>query len=350
MIMAGFEGTTITPQTEDLIRNRHIGGLILFERNYENPVQLLRLIRDLQALALSTPLAQPLFISVDQEGGRVARLKKPFTDFPPVCCLGNAGSEDLAYRFGKALARELKAVGVNKDYAPVLDVNTNPKNPIIGDRALANQPEQVARLGVSIIRGFKETGVIPVGKHFPGHGDTLLDSHLDLPYVTRDAAELEQTELVPFAQAIRAGLEIIMTAHVIYTAWDDKHPATFSRTILQNILREKLGFQGIILSDDLEMKAIEQNFPFESLPVLGVSAGLDQFMICNNPDKVNALQDQMILDLERGRIPVEKVKQSAQKILAVKKQIDRTLPSEPDLQSWAETHRKLAEEMKSYRD
>lgn len=345
--MAGFEGTVLTPQTEDLIRNRHIGGLILFGRNYENPDQLLRLIRDLQALALSSS-STPLFISVDQEGGRVARLKKPFTEYPPVCCLGNAGSDDLAYRFGKALARELKSVGINKDYAPVLDVNTNPKNPIIGDRALADRPEQVARLGVSIIRGFKEEGVIPVGKHFPGHGDTLLDSHLDLPYVTRDAASLEQTELQPFVQAIRAGLEIIMTAHVIYTAWDAKYPATFSRAILQNILREKLGFQGIILSDDLEMKAIEHHFPFESLPVLGIEAGLDQFMICNNMDKVKALQDQMIVDLERGRISVERVKHSAQKILAVKNRIDRNLPSEHDLQSWAEPHLKLAEEMKSY--
>lgn len=347
MIMAGFEGTVLTPQTEDLIRNRHIGGLILFGRNYENPDQLLRLIRDLQALALSSS-STPLFISVDQEGGRVARLKKPFTEYPPVCCLGNAGSDDLAYRFGKALARELKSVGINKDYAPVLDVNTNPKNPIIGDRALADRPEQVARLGVSIIRGFKEEGVIPVGKHFPGHGDTLLDSHLDLPCVTRDAASLEQTELQPFVQAIRAGLEIIMTAHVIYTAWDAEYPATFSRAILQNILREKLGFQGIILSDDLEMKAIEHHFPFESLPVLGIEAGLDQFMICNNMDKVKALQDQMIVDLERGRISVERVKHSVQKILAVKNRIDRNLPSEPDLRSWAQIHLKLAEEMTSY--
>ncbi len=348
MLMAGFEGTTLTPQTEDLIRNRHVGGLILFGRNYENPTQLLNLIKDLQGLALSLPAAQPLFISVDQEGGRVARLKKPFTDYPPICCIGNSRSEDLAYHFGKALAVELKSVGINKDYAPVLDVNTNPQNPIIGDRALSNQPEQVARLGISMMRGFKETGVIPVGKHFPGHGDTTVDSHLDLPYVTRDASSLEQTELYPFAQAIRSGLDIIMTAHVIYTAWDDKYPATFSRVILQDILRGKLGYQGIILSDDLEMKAIEHHFPFESLPTLGVEAGLDQFMICNNPDKVKALQDQMMLDLEQGRIPIEKVERSVQRILAVKSRIDRTLPPEPDVETWAKPHQKLAEEIKSY--
>lgn len=348
MLMAGFEGTALTPETEDLIRNRHVGGLILFGRNYENPSQLLRLIKDLQAVALSVNPSQPLFISVDQEGGRVARLKNPFTAYPPMCCLGNADSEDLAYRFGKALARELRAVGINKDYTPVLDVNTNPQNPIIGDRALGVKPEQVARLGTAIMRGFNETGVIPVGKHFPGHGDTLLDSHLDLPYVTRGADELEGTELYPFARAIGAGLEVIMTAHVVYTAWDEKYPATFSRKILQDILRVKLGYEGIILSDDLEMKAIERHFPFESLFTLGVEAGIDQFMICNNVDKVKALQDQMILDLERGRVPLEKIERSVQRILKVKSRIEHSLPAEPDMLSWAESHQKLAEEMRSY--
>lgn len=348
MIVTGFDGVSVNPQVEELVRDRRIGGLILFGRNYENPAQTLRLVRDLQALAMSAPPFLPLFISVDQEGGRVSRLKEPFTDFPPMCCLGGARSEDLALRFGRALARELKAVGVNMDYAPVLDVHTNPQNPIIGDRALSGQQEWVACLGSAIARGFRETGVIPVGKHFPGHGDTARDSHLELPYVDRAAASLEATELYPFAQSARDGLEAIMTAHVMYPAWDEKYPATFSKTILQDILRKKLAFEGVIVSDDLEMKAVENHFPFDEFPALGVDAGIDIFLICNNADKTRQLQDRLIGDIEKRRIPAGKIERSVRRIVDLKKRIDPVLPDAPDFQSWTESHQKLAEEMRGY--
>ena len=170
MIVSGFEGTCLNSRTEKLIAEQGIGGLILFERNYKNPKQLKKLIEDLQSLTPQN--LPPLFISVDQEGGRVARLQEPFTQFPPMCCLGEAKSEDLAYRFGMAMGKEMKAVGINMDYAPVLDVHSNPENPIIGNRAISSNPEVVARLGCKIIQGFKNAGTFPVGKHFPGHGDT----------------------------------------------------------------------------------------------------------------------------------------------------------------------------------
>jgi len=181
MMVAGFEGTELNSHIEDLIVNQGVGGLILFERNFENPEQLTRLIGDLQKLALSTPPYKPLFISVDQEGGRVSRLGPPFTRFPDPCCLGNAQSESLARRFGLALGREMRAVGINLDYAPVLDINTNPDNPIIGKRAFSGKPEWASILGVAFLHGFQEAGVLAVGKHFPGHGDTSLDSHLATP-------------------------------------------------------------------------------------------------------------------------------------------------------------------------
>ncbi|MCH8158134.1 MAG: beta-N-acetylhexosaminidase, partial [Nitrospinae bacterium] len=254
MLVAGFKGTTLNSELEELILNRRVGGLILFERNFENPDQLIRLISDLQSLALSCPASVPLFVSVDQEGGRVSRLKPPFSAFPPPACLGRARSESLARRFGLALGREMQAVGINMVYAPVLDVNTNPENPIIGTRALSDRPEWAARLGTAVIEGIREAGVLPVGKHFPGHGDTGQDSHLELPYVHRDAASLEEVELAPFAEAVKHGLEVVMTAHVIYSAWDSQLPATFSPKILQEILRQKMGFEGLIISDDLEMK------------------------------------------------------------------------------------------------
>ena len=216
----------------------------------EHPEQLAELIADLQAFASKAGAPAPLFISVDQEGGRVSRLNPPFTRFPEPCCLGLAQSESLAQRFGLALGHELNAVGINMDYAPVLDVNTNPDNPIIGKRAFSNDPDWAGRLGVSFMKGMQEAGVLPVGKHFPGHGDTSLDSHLALPTVDRANKILEQVELVPFQQAIQHGLDVIMTAHVIYHAWDDKNTATFSPMILQTILRERLGFKGLVMSDD----------------------------------------------------------------------------------------------------
>ena len=348
MLMSGFEGTTLNPETEDLIRNHHVGGLILFSRNYENPKQLHTLIRDLQNVAASSSTGLPLFISVDQEGGRVARLTEPFTKYPPLCCVGNAGSEDLAYRFGQALASELADVGINMDYAPVLDVHTNLENPIIGDRSIASDPDTVAKLANSFINGFRDKGMIPVGKHFPGHGDTHLDSHLDLPTVKRDAATLEAVELVPFRETIAQGLEVIMTAHVIYTAWDAKNTATFSKFILQDILRKKLGFHGVIMSDDLEMKAVEKYFPFEEFPRMGIEAGLDMFMICNNVEKVRALHMQLIHDVDSGTIPIAPIQQSVERILHLKKNLTPPPITPPNPAHWQETHASLASELQSH--
>ena len=348
MLMTGFEGTTLNRETEDLIRDHHVGGLILFSRNYENPVQLHTLIRNLQEVAASTSTGLPLFISVDQEGGRVARLTEPFTKYPPLCCLGHAQSESLASRFGQALATELKDVGINMDYAPVLDVHTNPENPIIGDRAIAPDPQTVARLGNAFIQGFRDAGLIPVGKHFPGHGDTHLDSHLDLPTVKRDAATLEAVELLPFRETIAQGLEVIMTAHVIYPAWDEKNPATFSKTILQDILRKKLGFKGIIMSDDLEMKAVDHYYDFEALPRMGINAGLDMFMICNNTGKARALHDRLTEEVVKETIALARVQQSVERILRLKQNLPSPPPNPPNPNLWQASHSSLAQELETY--
>lgn len=348
MLMVGFEGTTLNRETEDLICNHHVGGLILFSRNYENPVQLHTLIRNLQEVAASTSTGLPLFISVDQEGGRVARLSEPFTKYPPLCCVGNAQSEDLAFRFGQALAAELADVGINMDYAPVLDVHTHPENPIIGDRAIASDPQTVARLANSFIRGFRDKGVIPVGKHFPGHGDTRLDSHLDLPTVQRDAATLEAVELLPFKETIARGLEVIMTAHVIYTAWDEKNPATFSKTILQNILRQRLGFEGIIMSDDLEMKAVDDYYDSKALPRKGIDAGLDMFLICNNTEKARALHDRLTQEVDKGTIALARVQQSVERILRLKQNLTSPPSNPPDPDRWRAAHGPLVQELQTY--
>lgn len=348
MLMTGFEGTTLTPETKALIQKNHVGGVILFSRNYETPEQLYKLICDLQAAAAASPGKIPLFISVDQEGGRVARLTKPYTAFPPFCCLGNAASESLAYRYGKALATELRDTGINMDYAPVLDVHSNPANPIIGDRAISSDPQMVVRMAHAFIKAFDDTGVIPVGKHFPGHGDTAQDSHLELPTVDRDAATLEKVELVPFQKTIERGLGILMTAHVMYPAWDEKFPATFSRIILQNILRKKLGFKGVILSDDLEMKAVDTVGALEDLPRLGVEAGLDMFMVCNNVDKTRALHERMIQEVENGVIAKDTLVASVERILNLKKKFPTPPKATPDPRQWLKTHAILTRELQTH--
>ena len=348
MLVAGFEGTALNASIHDLIGRRRVGGVILFERNFETPEQLTRLIADMQQLALSTPPHLPLFVSVDQEGGRVSRLGPPFSRFPHPCCLGKARSPALARRFGLALGKEMRAVGINMDYAPVLDVHTNPENPIIGPRALSEDPQEAARQALAFLDGFREAGVLAVGKHFPGHGDTHQDSHLTLPVVEKTAAELEAVELVPFARAIEHGLEILMTAHVIYKAWDPARPATFSSAIIQDILKDRLGFEGVVISDDLEMKAVEDHLPLDEYPKLGIEAGIDLFLICHSQEKIGRLQDRMIEEAGSGRIPSNRVETSARKVMALKKKLPPVSEGLTDLNALAQQHHELIQEMQSH--
>jgi beta-N-acetylhexosaminidase len=346
MIVSGFEGTTLNSRTEDLIIKQGIGGLILFERNYKNPDQLHKLINDLQSLNSGNSDIPPLFISVDQEGGRVARLGEPFTQFPPMSCLGEANSNELAYRFGLGMGKEMRAVGINMDYAPVLDVHSNPANPIIGKRALDTDPTKVATLGAEIIRGFYDAGVIPVGKHFPGHGDTSQDSHLTLPRVERSRESLEQCELIPFAHAIKHGLEVIMTAHVVYPAWDNNQPATFSPFIMNDLLRNSLQYEGLIISDDLEMQAIDQKL--ETIPKLGTQAGVDLFLICHDLEKVNSLQDAMVKDIEAERISHTTIEQSLARIFKVKQNLKIPENTTSGLENILNENQNLAKEMRAF--
>ena len=307
---------------------------------------MLQLTNDLQSLTAGHAEIPPLFISVDQEGGRVARLGKPFTQFPPMSCLGQANSDELAYRFGLAMGKELRAVGINMDYAPVLDVHSNPENPIIGLRALDTDPAKVARLGAELIRGFYDAGVIPVGKHFPGHGDTSQDSHLTLPQVERARESLEKSELIPFIHAIQQGLEVIMTAHVVYPAWDARQPATFSRSILNDVLRNSLQFEGLIISDDLDMQAIDEKL--ESIPELGTRAGVDLFLICHDLEKVCTLQDSMIRDIETAKIPPTTIKQSLSRIFKVKKKLHIPGDDNSNLKNILNENQNLAKEMRAF--
>jgi beta-N-acetylhexosaminidase len=349
LLIGSLPGTTLTPEIRSLAREFSLGGVILFARNIEAPEQVGELSIDVQALATELPL----WVSVDQEGGRVARLRKPFTEWPPMAALGRSGNPELASRFAAALATELKAVGVTLDYAPVLDIHTNPKNPVIGDRALAETADDVGRLGAAIIRGLQENGVAACGKHFPGHGDTSVDSHLELPVVEHPPDRIRRVECVPFREAIRAEVAFIMTAHVLVPSLDEERPATLSPRIVQDMLRNEMGYRGVILSDDLEMKAIARSYTVPEAAVQAIAAGCDGLLICAGDIEVQAATlEALVHAVEDGRISYTRIEDSLKHLRQAK---ERFLTAPVAAQGTrlqhvlgCDAHQRIAEEMSRF--
>jgi beta-N-acetylhexosaminidase len=323
--IAGFSGHTIPADLKALVREFDLGGVIVFARNIESPEQVAELSREAQELAGELPL----WVSVDQEGGRVARLKSPFTVWPPMQTLGRSGDLTLAERFARALAAELKAVGISLDYTPVLDVLTNPKNPVIGDRALAERAEDVARLGSVIIRTLQAEGIAACGKHFPGHGDTSVDSHFELPLIEHPPDRLEAVELLPFRAAVEAGVASIMTAHILIPALDDAVPATLSKPIVDGMLKQTLGFGGLVLSDDLEMKAISSRYGMADATVRAIGAGCDAVLMCGeDQDQQARAVEAVIRAVEEGSLPIKRAEDALTRHRRVKERFlaKRPLP------------------------
>src|SRR5688572_8225754 len=250
----------------------------------------------------------PLWVSVDQEGGRVARLKSPFTEWPPMMTLGRSGDEALAGRFARALAAELRAVGITLDYTPVLDILTNRENPVIGDRALAETAADVARFGTVLIKALQENGVAACGKHFPGHGDTSTDSHFELPLIEHSPDRINRVELEPFRAAIAAGVASIMTAHILIPALDNERPATLSPQVVNHLLKQRLGYRGLVLSDDLEMKAISGRYGVAEATVAAISAGCDAVLMCGaDQDLQGRAIEAVIRAVESEELPLTRV-------------------------------------------
>ncbi len=304
LLIAGFNGHQIPPELRSLAREFGLGGVILFARNIAEPEQ----VADVAFEAARLTPEPPPWVSVDQEGGRVARLKAPFTEWPPMATLGRSGDVTLAERFARALAAELTAVGITLDYAPVLDIHTNPKNPVIGDRALSETAEDVARLGAAIIRALQHEGIAACGKHFPGHGDTSTDSHVELPLVEHPPDRLRRVEFVPFRAAINAGVATIMTAHVFVPSLDDTLPASLSRHIVTDLLRRELRYEGVILSDDLEMKAIAAAYEVPEAAVMAIEAGCDGALICSGDHATQAAAlEALVHAVEQERLPMSRV-------------------------------------------
>jgi beta-N-acetylhexosaminidase len=277
LVFTGFAGHALPVETRALAREFDLGGVIFFGRNVASPAQVAEVAFEARGLSTATPL----WVGVDQEGGRVARLRAPFTVWPPMATLGRAGDGvGLARRFARALAGELRAVGITIDFAPVLDVATNAANSVIGDRALSSRAEAVAAIGRAIVEEFQAAGLAACGKHFPGHGDTSVDSHHDLPLVEHGLDRLGAVEFVPFRAAIEAGVAAIMTAHVLVPSLDEQRPGTLSPRIVGDLLRAELGYGGLVLTDDLEMKAVSARVPVERAAVAAIAAGVDAVLVC----------------------------------------------------------------------
>ena len=309
LLCVGFDGTVPSADVVDLI-HRGVGGIILFSRNVASAEQVAELSGQLKRAA-----GRPLLVSIDQEGGRVARLRaaQGFTELPPMRALGATGDEGLAFEAGALLGRELRAVGIDQDYAPVVDVDTNPANPVIGDRSLGREPERVGRLGAALARGLQSAGVAACAKHFPGHGDTSQDSHRDLPRLPHALDRLLAVELPPFTALSRAGVAAVMTAHVVFEALDPSRPATLSPAVLA-LLRERCGFTGCCVSDDLEMKAIAEHVPLEVAAPLAVASGVDQLLVCHTPAVQHRAIDLLRRAVEDGRISHARLAEARQRV------------------------------------
>ncbi|HEY8090435.1 MAG TPA: beta-N-acetylhexosaminidase [Polyangiaceae bacterium] len=295
LVLGGFPGASLPESYARALRERRRGGAILFKPNVaDGPRQVASLARSVHAASPGGAL-----LGVDQEGGRVARLRAPLLEVPPMRTVASWGDVALAERIARAMGTELAALGFTIDFAPVLDVNTCAENPIIGDRAFGDDPDTCARFGVAWVRGLQAAGLLACGKHFPGHGDTTKDSHVDLPVVDQPLERLERVELAPFRAAVDAGVAMLMTAHVVYRGLDATRPATMSPAVATS-LRARLGFDGVLVSDDLEMQAIAARMTVEDAAVQAIAAGCDALLVCWSEEKQERAVDALSREAEKS--------------------------------------------------
>lgn len=284
LIVSGIKGTTLTPEETDFISKEKIGGIILFSHNFEDPAQLAELVNSIQKLRDE----YPLFISTDQEGGRVMRFKKHFTQFPSMMDLARMDSPKLIYEVHTVMAKELAACGINLSYSPCCDIATNPQNKVIGDRAYGTTAEQVEKYISAAIRGLQTSGLLACAKHFPGHGDTTQDSHFDLPLVKTSIETLRNREMIPFIKASKSRVEFMMMAHLLVDAIDDKLPTSLSPRAYE-FLRTETKFSKIVITDDMEMKAVADKYGTEEAALMAMNAGADMLIYRNMENAVKAV-------------------------------------------------------------
>lgn len=314
LFIVGFEGDIINDEIIDLVKNQEVGGLIYFSRNVVDSNQIITLNNEIKAIKKDIPL----FISVDEEGGVVSRVPDEFLKLPSSGYIGKFDDENLSYNIGSIISKELKSLGFNMDFAPVLDIDSNPNNTVIGERAFGNNADIVSKLGIKTMEGLRDGGIIPVVKHFPGHGDTDIDSHYGLPIVTKTLEELNNLEFIPFKNAIENGADVVMVSSIILSSIDSEYPATMSKKVTTDILRNKLNFDGVIATDDMTMGAIMDNYNLTDAVIMAINAGNDLILVCHGYDdiikSISAVKDAVSSNI----ISEERIDESVYRILKLK--------------------------------
>jgi len=341
LLLVGFPGTTADSEEVRARADLGVGGWIVFGRNVQSPAQVAQLLADLCALS-----PDPTLLAIDQEGGRVARLRAPLTVWPPMSAVGGTGDPETAFAVGQALASEIAAVGFNLDFAPVLDVNSHAENPVIGDRALGSDSELVTALGVPLLSGIEAAGVAACAKHFPGHGHVDADSHYGLPVCHLSRGDLE-SHLAPFRAAVNAGVASVMTAHVVYPAVDPVNPATLSSAWIDGVLRGELGFDGPVLTDDLEMGAIVNEGGIGDAVIRAVRAGVDGLLICHRLERMQEAVAALRGEADRDPEFAARCARSLQRLRALAARYP-TAPA-PNLSQRIGVHEGLAASLRSER-
>lgn len=318
MLLCGFHGTEASEDIESLLTDFPIGGVIYFARNVESPEQVEQLSKGLQDIARGRGNL-PLWISIDQEGGMVARITQGIALMPGQMAIAAAGSPEDAYEAARISGLELKSMGINMNFAPLLDINNNPANPVIGVRSFGEEPEAVAEFGVHTIRGLQDAGLAATAKHFPGHGDTDIDSHLDLPVIAHGRERVERVELVPFRAAIAAGVDAMMSAHIYFPALEPQRlPVTLSSNVLSGLLRKELGYEGLIVTDCMEMDAIAVHYGTVEAAVMAVEAGADLVLISHTAKLQRDSFGALVQAVESGRISEKRIDESVLRLLTYK--------------------------------
>lgn len=345
LVFVGLDGLEPDDRTVKLIEKNYVGGFILFKKNIKSVDQTVKLTNSLKDINSKNTI--PLFIGVDEEGGRVSRFPKELTKIPKARDIGLVDDEKFSYKIGNILGERLSALGINIDFAPVLDIHSNLKNTVIGDRAYGTTTEIVSKHGILVMDGIMDSNVIPVVKHFPGHGDTYMDSHIDLPVVNKTIDELEELELIPFENAIKNGADVVMMGHILLTNIDEEYPASLSKKIINGILREKLKFNGVVVTDDMTMGAIAQNYDIGDASVRSLKAGSDIVLVCfDYENQIIALND-IMKAVNNNDISQDEIDKKVYRILKLKEKYD-LVDSEIETPNGEDINRKTIEVLEKY--
>ncbi len=319
MFIVGFDGYESNEDIKVLIEDKKVGGIILFSKNINTVAQTQELIKSLNDINSKNKLK--LFVSLDEEGGVVSRIPSEMGSFESAWQVGAMGDVDYAYEHGRAIGKAVKSLGFNLDFAPVLDVNSNPNNPVIGTRAFSDNPEVVKTMGVAVFKGLKDSGVISVGKHFPGHGDTDVDSHYDVPIINKSIEELESSELIPFKYAIDEGIDMIMVGHLYLPNLDKEYIGTLSNKIVTGLLKNKLGFDGVVITDDMNMEGVKGNYTTRESAVKAIEAGNDIVLVSTGFQEQKSGIDGVLQAVKDGKITEKRIDESVYRIIKLKQSI-----------------------------